>query len=72
MSRGGVSTCTDLDTLQYSKFTTRIGRKPVTRIQWDYRDKEGELHTGIATSIDRAMEEAAKHGYEIPKGGAEE
>lgn len=62
----GVSTTTQKDQFQYEKFTTKLGRKTIARIQWDYRDAQGVLHTGIATSIDNAMEAASKFGYQIP------
>jgi hypothetical protein len=47
---------------QYEKFTAGLRRNPV--IQWDYRDKEGELHTGIAKTVEEAREKAAKYGYD--------
>jgi hypothetical protein len=66
MTQSGVSTTIQLDQFQYEEFTTRIGRENVTRVQWDYRDKQGELYSGIATSVDNAQRAAAKFGYQIP------
>ena len=35
----------------------------VTRVQWDYRDEQGNLHSGIAKTIEAAKEAARKFGY---------
>lgn len=65
INQNGVTTTTQKDQFQYEKFTTRLGRKSITRFQWDYRDKNGELHTGIAGSINEAEEKAAKFVYQV-------
>jgi hypothetical protein len=70
LTANGVTTTTEKDCLQYEKYFTKIGRKKVARIQWDYRDSKGVLHSGIATSIDKATEAAKEHGYQIPYSNA--
>lgn len=41
--------------------------EPGLRVQWEYRDKDGKLYTGIARSVKQAEELAAKHGYQQPQ-----
>jgi hypothetical protein len=33
------------------------------RVQWDYRDKDGVLYSGIAKSYEEAEKQARAHGY---------
>ena len=35
----------------YEKFNTRIGRKVITRYQYDYRHTDGELFSTVAPSL---------------------
>jgi hypothetical protein len=65
MTVNGVSTTTQRDQFQCEAFTTRIGRKSITKIQWDYRDRNGELHSGIAPTVLEATKAAEKFGYKI-------
>jgi len=39
---------------QYEEFTTRIGRKLVKRVQYDYRAPDGQLFS----TVDKTVEEA--------------
>ena len=41
-------------------FSHSAGREQVS---WEYRDKDGELHKGIARTLKRAITAARKHGY---------
>jgi hypothetical protein len=63
--KNGVSTTTGKDQFNFEVFTTKIGRKPITRIQWDYRDSNGVLHSGVAKTILDAAKAAEKFGYKI-------
>jgi len=35
-------------------------------VEWNYRDVNGNLHAGVAPSLEVAEERAAKHGYVKP------
>lgn len=63
LTANGVSTTKERNSFQYEKFTTKIGRKNIERVQWDYRDKNGVLHTGIAKDFEAACLQASKFGY---------
>ncbi len=53
------------------KFYMKFGFKRITNsqtlkkhyYQWDYRDKDSILHTGITDSIEKAEKQAAQFGY---------
>lgn len=46
----GCSVCT-AGNENYEKFRTRLGRKVVTRYQYDYRHTDGELFSTVAASL---------------------
>jgi hypothetical protein len=62
LTQNGVST-TEKGQFAYEKFFAKLGRKTITRYQWDYRDANGILHSGVATSPGAAKRAAAKYGY---------
>ena len=66
LTKNGISTTTQWDSFRYNVYKTPFGRHGAdsTRVQWDYRDKNGTLHSGIAKSIEEAIEAAKKHGYQ--------
>ncbi len=47
----GCSTCAT-GTENYETFTTRLGRKVVKRIQYDYRHPDGELFSCVASTLE--------------------
>jgi hypothetical protein len=51
MNKNGRTTCNAPGQEQYEKFTTRIGRKQVTRIQYDYRSYYGQLFSCVGKSL---------------------
>jgi major membrane immunogen (membrane-anchored lipoprotein) len=63
LTKNGISTTLEKDQFSYQAFTTKLKGEKVTRIQWDYRDKNGVLHSGISLNLGAAMTEASKHGY---------
>lgn len=63
LTENGVSTTKNSNSFLYEKFTTKIGRKTIERVQWDYRDNDGVLHSGIAKDFESACVQASKFGY---------
>lgn len=61
LSEHGVSTTTERDYFRCEVFKP-VGLKGI-RVQWDYRDAGGELHTGIAPDVDSAKTAARQYGY---------
>ena len=61
MTKNGVSTTTSRGQFQCEEFYSDVLKG--TRFQWDYRDENGELHSGIVKSYDAAVAAAAKFGY---------
>jgi len=60
MTSGGVSTNHSNDLFTYNEYEDY---KKKIRVQWDYRDSKGKLHSGIARSLEDAKTCAAKHGF---------
>lgn len=52
----GCSTC-PIDQEQYEKFKTRVGRKVITRYQYDYRHTDGDLFSTVAKTPEDARKE---------------
>jgi hypothetical protein len=67
LTKNGVSTTTERDCFRYETYQRHrhLSRlyPPVTRVQWDYRDAAGELHSGVARSVEQAKEAARRFGY---------
>ena len=61
LNQNGITTTREADTFACEEFFS--GPMRVRRIQWDYRDEEGELHSGIAKTVEEAKEKARKFGY---------
>ncbi len=61
LTKHGVSTTTERDCFRYEEYTTEVSRR--TKVQWDYRDARGELHSGVACDVDHAKERAREYGY---------
>ncbi len=55
----GCSVCT-AGNENHEKFRTRLGRKLVTRYQYDYRHTDGELFSTVATSLRECRERRDK------------
>ena len=49
------------DCFQYEEFYSEILKGD--RVQWDYRDKDGNLHSGITKTVEQAIERARDVGY---------
>lgn len=52
---------TENDEFWCEEVNTWITKKKL--FSWGYRDKNGILHTGMATSFEKAIEEAKKYGF---------
>ena len=63
LNLNGRSTTTSLDTFAYEKYDEKFNKRESTKFQWDYRDSQGQLHTGIARSLEDAKICAASHGF---------
>lgn len=61
LTEHGISTTRKNDTFTYESYESSIQRK--TLYQWDYRDKEGNLHSGVAYTLEAAKAKAALYGY---------
>jgi hypothetical protein len=61
LTREGISTTKKVGSFRTEQFYSKVSEK--TLIQWDYRDANGELHTGIAPTLQMARKAAAKFGY---------
>ncbi len=55
----GCSICTE-GSENYETFSTRIGRKRVKRVQYDYRHTDGELFSCIAGTLEECRERRDK------------
>jgi len=61
LTEHGVSTTTERDCFRYETF--RPAWRRCVRVQWDYRDAAGELHSGVAKTLDAAKVAARRYGY---------
>ena len=52
LTQNGVSTTTERGVLRYEQYYDRLLHRG--RVQWDYRDKTGKLHSGTATCVTAA------------------
>ena len=50
------------DTFVYEEYLS-IPYPRKTKIQWYYRDENGELHVGITNTLKQAKEQSEKYGY---------
>ncbi len=60
LQHNGISTTIKCDILRYDVFTGHGGKE---RVQWDYRDKRGVLHTSICNDTATARTQAEKYGF---------
>lgn len=63
MTEKGSSTTFNIGQFQCERFYSNAIRD--YRFQWDYRDINGELHSGITKTQEAAIDNAKKHGYKI-------
>lgn len=61
LTENGVSTTMDKDQFRYERISSPVTKR--TYIQWDYRDKNGKLHSGVARTLNDAKRAAVKYGY---------
>jgi hypothetical protein len=61
LTEHGVSTTTERDCFRYETFRLAWHRRDC--IQWDYLDAAGELHSGVAKTLDAAKVAARRYGY---------
>jgi len=61
LTENGVSTTTGKDRFRYEKLSSPITKR--TYIQWDYRGKDGKLHSGVARTLGDAVKKAMAFGY---------
>jgi hypothetical protein len=62
MTVNGVTTTKKNDQFQCERFYSSILKG--YRYQWDYRDINGELHSGVAKTEELAIEKAKTFGYQ--------
>lgn len=48
----GCTLCTSVGAENYETFTTRVGRKQVRRVQYDYRHTNGELFSCVGKTLE--------------------
>ena len=61
LTRNGISTTVGKNQFAYEEYRDAVTSAP--RVQWDYRDAEGRLFSGIAKTVEEAEQVAAKVGY---------
>lgn len=61
LTENGVSTTKGKGQFAYEEYYNEIVKKNI--VQWDYRDINGELHTGTAKTLEEAKQKAGKYGY---------
>ncbi len=54
------------DVFQCSSYYSALARKRM--LIWDYRDKRGNLHSGVAPTLEQATEAASEFGYSPANG----
>ena len=66
LTKNGISTTTTRGTFAYAVYYKQQsltdkyrGLPPEQRVQWDYRDTSGKLHSGIARTLETAYQAAA-------------
>jgi len=64
MTKNGVSTTTTPRTFKCERYKSSLSQ--TWKVQWDYRDSKGKLHTGIAASEEEARLEAERQSGENP------
>ena len=62
LTKNGIST-TKTGEFRCEEFNTWVTGKKM--VQWDYRDDNGVLHSGIAQSMEEAMNKASKFGFSM-------
>jgi hypothetical protein len=50
-----------MNQFQAEEYRSTVGRN---YWQWDYRDRQGKLHSGVAKSYEAAVSKAKEHGYD--------
>jgi hypothetical protein len=59
LTENGISTTKGHGQFRYETYQTAFAPvKGITRVQWDYRDTKGVLHSGIAKSVEEARKAA--------------
>lgn len=66
LTDNGISTTTELDSFKWQQYSLRgKGGGIRTRIQWEYRDKSGALHSGVTHTLLDACMAARLYGYSV-------
>lgn len=63
MTKNGVSTTVKKGQFQFEQYYAGSVIRGVLRVQWDYRDTRGDLHSGISTTVAEAKAQARLYGY---------
>lgn len=63
LTKGGISTTRTPGTFAYEEYWCRITKRHL--VQWDYRDTNGKLFSGIAKSIEQARQIAQQQSGEV-------
>lgn len=61
MTERGIST-TEVGQFRHEEYYSQVAKGK--RVQWDYRDTKGILHSGIAKTLEEAKAKAAQFGYQ--------
>jgi hypothetical protein len=61
ITENGVSTTSEPGQFQAERFYSCFSK--CWMVQWNYRDIQGRLRSGVARSLEGAKKQAAKHGY---------
>ncbi|HEQ98846.1 MAG TPA: DUF3873 domain-containing protein [candidate division Zixibacteria bacterium] len=64
LNKNGCTTTHERGQFAYEEFRSALFNYEL-RVQWDYRDHKGRLHSGIAKSIEEAKAAARKSSGEI-------
>ena len=62
LTKNGIST-TKTGEFRCEEFNTWVTGKKM--VQWDYRDKAGVLHSGVAPTLEIAMSRASEFGFSM-------
>jgi Domain of unknown function, B. Theta Gene description (DUF3873) len=58
LTKNGISTTLGLGQFAYEEYVSAFTQRK--RVQWDYRDRWGKLHSGICDSVEEAKEQVAR------------
>jgi len=51
-----------LGEFHYEAYESQLGDEPVDRVEWEWRDPSGKLHSGVEVSFEEAIKAAQRAG----------